>query len=131
MEIRTESFMASASVTAFGVVTMAAASAGQRRCTPWITQTAHILGVAQDNATVRYNVPVATHNGDIVSVLCNASVSGGALVGPDTGTGAIIERALAATAAVWAMPRLGIAMESGSTNSVINVLLNIENVRTT
>jgi hypothetical protein len=131
MEVRTETFYASGSVGAYRVVAPATASVGQRRCQLWTTNTMHIIGVAQDNATDTYGLPVATHMGDIVSCVCDLSVSVGALVGPGTTTGGIVERALAATAAVWAVSRLGIALESGSTNSVINVLLHVDNIRTT
>ena len=131
MEAETESFYASGSVGAYRVVTPAAASAGQRLVQLWTTNTMHIIGVAQDNASNTNGVPVATRLGDIVSCVCDLSVSVGAIVGPATATGGIVERALAATAAVWNVPTLGIALESGSTNSVINVLLNVNNIRTT
>jgi hypothetical protein len=130
MELGTETFQAIASVSAFRVVAPATAAVGHRRCQLWTTNTMHIIGVSQENASTNGSVPVATHLGDIVRVVCDLSVSVGALVGPGTATGGIVERALAVTAAVWAVPRLGIALESGSTNSVINVLLNTENVRT-
>jgi hypothetical protein len=131
MQNQTESFYASGSVGAYRVVTVVAPSAGQRRVALWTTNTMHAIGVAQDNASDTFGVPVATRMGDIVRCVCDLSVSAGALVGPGTGTGGIVERALAVTAAVWSVPRLGIALEAGSTNSVINVFLNVENVRTT
>lgn len=131
MELRTETFQATGSVGAWRVVTPATAALGHRRCQLWTTNTMHILGVSQENASTNGSVPVATNLGDIVRCICDLSVSVGALVGPGTATGGIVERALAATAAVWAVPRLGIALESGSTNSVINVLLQVENARTT
>jgi hypothetical protein len=130
MEIVTETFQASGSVGAYRVVSPATAALGQRRCQLWTTNTMHIIGVSQENASTNGSVPVSTRTGDIIRCICDLSVSVGALVGPGTTTGGIVERALAATAAVWAVPRLGIALESGSTNSVINVLLNTENVRT-
>lgn len=128
-----ESFMASASVPAYGVVAVAAPSGGQQRCQVWATTTTHhIIGVAQDNASTDGVVPVATRHGDICKVICNASVSAGAIVGPtNTLTGAIVERALLTSASTMTIfPRLGIALQSGSTNSVIDVLLQIDNTRT-
>jgi len=124
-------FFASGSVGAYRCVTPATSVGGQRRVALWTTNTMHVTGVAQDNASDTFGVPVATQAGEIVSCVCDLSVSVGALVGPGTTTGGIVERALGNTAAVWSVPRIGIALESGSTNSVINVLLNIDNVRTT
>ena len=131
MEAKTESFFASGSVGAYRCVAPATSVGGQRRVQLWTTNTMHVLGIAQDNATDTFGVPVATHSGDIVPCVCDLSVSVGALVGPGTTTGGIVERVLGATAAVWAVPRIGIALESGSTNSVINVLVRVDNIRTT
>lgn len=127
-----ESFMASGSVPAYGVVAIAAPSSGQQRVQVHATTTMHIVGVAQENASDGGYVPVSTRFGDICRVICNASVSAGAIVGPtNTTTGAIVERALLTSASTMSVyPRLGIALESGSTNSVIDVLLQIDNTRT-
>lgn len=126
-----QSFFASGSVGAYRVVSPATSVGGQRRVQLWTTNTMHVIGVAQDNASDTNGVPVSTVHGSIVQCICDFSVSVGALVGPATTTGGLMERALAVTAASWNHPRIGIALESGSTNSVINVLLSVDNTRTT
>lgn len=122
-EINTETYQALASVGAYRVVAIAAPSGGQRRCQLWATNTMAILGVSMENVSTNGSVPVATHYGDIIQVVCDASVSAGAFVGPATATGGIVERSFIGTATTFNYPLLGIATEAGSTNSVIQVQL--------
>lgn len=63
-----------------------------------------------------------------VKLSCGASVSAGAIVGPQTATGQIVERANPATTTTQFEKSIGIALEAGSTNSVIQVLLSMSNL---
>lgn len=114
-----KSFQAAATLSANRIVALSAAN----QVGLWNTTTAMIIGVTLEDSR-QTGQAIAVALGGTVKVLCNASVSAGAIVGPDTNTGAIIERANAATNTA---KTLGIALEAGSTNSVIEVALQIKN----
>lgn len=127
----TKSFMANQSVAAFTVVSRAATTSTMS-VRPWDTTTSFILGVAVNNASTGDSVNVVI--GGTARVSCAASVSVGALVGPNTATanlnqgiGSIVERTGSFTSTIL-YKNLGIALESGSTNSVIEVLIQMNNV---
>ena len=125
-----KSFAAGDTLAAFRVVTFGGASTTGIFVDPWATSTSFVFGVT---------LSPASFTGEAVDVLlaaptakasCFASVSSGALVGPATaGAGQIVERANPNTVTTRLTGLLGIALEAGDTNSVIEVLLGIANQR--
>jgi len=92
------------------------------------TSTAYIVGVTADTSYESgASVPVVI--GGTAKVLCGASVSAGAVVMAQTTTGYAVEAtAMLNNTASSVVPKtLGIALEAGSTNSVIEVLIQINN----
>lgn len=93
----------------------------------WATQTSQILGVSvEENRGAGSALPVQLDG--IAKVVCNASVTAGELVGPVTdasGKVAEVNDVLTSTAALLKV--LGVALEAGSTDSVIRVSLQIGN----
>ncbi len=92
-----------------------------------VTQTSQILGVSIDDNKQAGSAIAIQLNG-IARVVCNASVTAGELVGPVTDSAGKIGEvndALTTTAALLKV--LGIALEAGSTDSVIRVAIQIEN----
>lgn len=118
-----KSFAVNSSVPAFTIVAIQATSTSQ--VTNVWTSTLNIVGVALDNASAGDSVPVAI--GGTARVICNVSISAGDLVAPVTSTGFGV--GLAATFTSTALfKHLGVALDNGSTNSVIEVLINPNNV---
>lgn len=114
-----------------GAATLAAnrvvAYSGANQVGYWATQTSQILGVTSEQSKQAGSAVSVQLNG-IAKVVCNASVTAGELVGPVTdssGKVAEVNDALTTTAALLKV--LGVALESGSSDSVIKVALNIEN----
>jgi hypothetical protein len=98
---------------------------------PWNTVTANVIGVFTNNCSTGGVVEVAMDG--TAKVLCAASVSAGALVGPNTvtanlsgGIGQIIEKPTWASATGAHI--IGVALEPGSTNTVIEVMLQVFNL---
>lgn len=99
-------------------------------CDIWQTSTSKILGLTINDAS---------NTGDAVGIIisgvgravCGASVSVGAVVCPATDTGKVIEIVVDAytmsTTSVYSKS-VGIALQSGSTNSVISVLVMPNNI---
>jgi hypothetical protein len=85
----------------------------------WDTSTSNILGVIQDNVSTDGAAVVASVGR--VRASCILSVSAGGLVTPDTATGQIKEHGL--VAASIAVQVIGIALQNGSTNSVIDIMM--------
>lgn len=105
---------------------MVVAVSGAKAVAVWATQTSNILGVALDTANPSAGVAVILDG--TARVICFASVSVGAIVGPATdGSGKIVERGNPATATTAEMKTLGIALESGSTDGTIEVALMVDN----
>lgn len=118
-----KSFVANLSIPAYTIVSRAATSAAE--VTPVWTATSMIVGVAQQNASTGDSIPIVI--GGTAKVICNTSISAGALVGPATGTGFGV--AVAATFTSTALfKHVGLANQGGSTNSVIEVIININNI---
>lgn len=116
-----KSFVAAVSIPAHTIVALSAANT----VTPVWTATSMIVGVADDNASTNGAVPVVIAGS--AKVICNASISAGSIVGPVTGTGFGV--ALGATFTSTALfKHVGIALDAGSTNSVIEVLINVNNI---
>lgn len=117
-------YRATLSIPAYVVV--AAAATSPTEALVWNTSTANILGVSLDNVST--GGALAVRYQGRVKLICNASVSAGAIVGPATSTaGYITERANPATTTTAFQKVIGIALQAGSTNAVIEVLLNIDN----
>lgn len=125
-----KSFIANQSITAYTVVTRAATSTYS--VAPWNTITAQIIGIAQNNGSTGDAIEVCF--GGTSKVYCAASISTGAIVGPNTvtanltgGIGSVIERVSLFTVTA-SNKTVGVALEAGSTNSLIEVLIAISNV---
>jgi len=125
-----KSFIANQSITAYTVVTRAATSTYS--VAPWNTATAMVIGVAQNNGSTGDAIEVAIAGTS--KVYCAASVSAGSIVGPNTATanltggiGSIVERVGSFTSTI-AYKQIGVALEAGSTNSIIEVLIHVSNV---
>lgn len=112
-----KSFTCQDTMTAFRVVVMDSTTAG--RINRFATASSIVIGVSADSAETGGSVPVVIYGTARVS--CAASVSAGSIVGPSTdGAGQIVERSRAATAGTV---KIGVALQSGSANSIIEVLL--------
>lgn len=117
------SFKGNATLSAYRVVARSAAN----EVGNWSTQSSSILGVTMEDSKATGSA-VAIVLGGIAKAVCNASVTAGQIVGPATdGSGAIVERANPNTTTTAFSKTLGIALEAGSTNSVIRVALQINN----
>ncbi len=115
---------ANESITAHRIVSMVAAS--DNTVEMYQTSTSNILGVSHDFGESGGSVPITISG--TARVECGASVSTGAIVGPSTASsGQIVERANPDTTTTANVKTLGIALQSGSTNSVIKVALQIDN----
>lgn len=93
----------------------------------WATQSSHIIGVTIDD-NKQTGSAIAVQLDGIARVTCFASVAALSIVGPDTaGSGKIVARDNGATTTTAVSKSLGIALEAGSTDSVIRVALQINN----
>lgn len=123
-------FIADASCAAFTVACRSGTTTAYA-VRQWNTATANIIGVFTNNASTGGTVEIALMG--TAKVLCAASVSAGSLVGPNTvtanltgGIGQIIEKPTWASATGAHI--LGTALEAGSTNTVIEIALQIFNL---
>lgn len=92
------------------------------------TGTSLILGISQEDASATGQAWPIRIAGTSKAV-CGASVSCGAILIPQTATGKVIEGTISANTTTTALPRsVGVALEKGSTNSVIEVLIAINNI---
>jgi hypothetical protein len=116
------SFMANESIPAYRAVSVAASSSSlnNMRVELWDTSTVNPIGFALDNVSTDGAVMVQI--GGIVRAQCLASVSAGGLLTLDTGTGYVKEHGLAA--ASIAVQIVGVALQNGSSFSVINILFS-------
>lgn len=87
------------------------------------TSSAAIIGVSE--ALCDSGAACSVIVNGTAKVACNASVPAGSLVGPATDASGLITPRTVNTATTFP-PILGVALESGSTNSVIEVLLSPE-----
>lgn len=118
------SLKAASSLSAFRVVYLSAA----QTVNYWVTSTSAILGVTLDFAESGASVPVESRAGCIVKAYVAANITAGQVVGPATdGAGGITPRTLGTVTSH--VPTLGIALESGSVGSNIEVLLQPVNIR--
>lgn len=140
-----KSFAAAATVQAYHIVSFdtATASDGHVRVIHYWSETAHILGVAQDYADTTSGqfqaVPVASFG--YAKVAAGASVSAGAILTPVTATGYAIEATALgntgapitttfSTAGSIRVKEIGIALEKGSlTDAVMECYVNISNLK--
>lgn len=120
---KTISLRAGASTITAGMVVVAT---GAKAVGVFATSTSNILGVALDTANPSAGVAVILDG--TAKVICFASVSVGAIVGPATdGSGKVAERGNPATVTTLEQKTLGIALESGSTDGTIEVALMVDN----
>ena len=116
------SIEASDTIPAFAVVALGAT----RLAGIWVTSTSHILGVSERLADSGAACSIIVSG--TAKVGCFASVPAGSLVTPATDAAGFIKAVTTASLTTTAYPRiLGVALESGSTNSVIEVLLQVSN----
>src|SRR3972149_3564123 len=109
-----KTFSAGASLTA-GYV---AAISGANQAILHLTSTSHIIGIVEDdqfNSDGAVSIVIA----GTARAICALSVSVGAIVGPQTATAKIVERAIPLTVTSDMGKSVGIALQSGSTNSSI------------
>jgi len=91
-----------------------------------LTSTSNIIGVVlKDADSADNNVSVVSLGS--VKCLCSASISAGAIVGPATASGQIVARPNSSTVTTASLKTLGVALEAGSANQYIEVLLSINN----
>ena len=119
------SFLAGDTITAYQIVTLSAANT----VVPWATATSVILGVSADYADSGAAANIII--GGTAKVVCGASVSMGSIVTAQTDTGFGIEAiSLAPTITSLVVPHtLGQALQAGSTNSVIEVIVRPSTLR--
>lgn len=119
-----KSFAAGDSLSAYRVVTFDSQSNTGIHIVPWVTDTQVIIGVTLGPASFTGEAVDVLLAAPTAKVMCNLSVSAGTIVGPATdGAGRVVERANPGTVTTFMVPTLGIALEAGDTNSVIEVLL--------
>lgn len=123
-------FQAGTLLTAFRVVTYGGASTTGIFVDAWATDTQGIIGVTLSGASVTGEAVDILMAAPTAKVSCAASVSSGALVGPSTdGSGQVVERPNPGTVTTFMVPVLGIALQAGSANSIIEVLLEPNSTR--
>ena len=117
------SFKAAAVLAPYRVVCRSAAD----QVGYWATQSSNILGVTMEaSKQTEGSIPVVIAG--IALVACGASIPADAIVGPSTdGSGVVVERANGDTITTKFNKTLGIALEAGSANSIIRVLLQPSN----
>lgn len=114
---------AAATLSAYRVVSLS----GLNTVALYTTSTSLIFGVSATD-TIAASTSVAIVVGGPALVACGASVSAGAVVAVQTATGLIVEALHISTSTSSAIPKLvGVAMQAGSTNAVIEVMLQINN----
>lgn len=118
----------SATIPAYRVVGV---YTGANSCRIQDTNTMNILGVTVNDSQGGSDSSVAVALNGVVKIACAASISVGAIVtyDPTAGSGYIIAAANIINSSTSAVvPKIvGVAMQSGSTNSVIAVCLQIDN----
>lgn len=113
------SFVANASIPAFTVVGLSTDTTSEKfRMILAITDTTIPIGVIQDNASSDTSHEVVTFG--MARAICGASVSIG-LITWQTATGKVINISLSATQTVRS---IGTALQPGSNNAVIKILVN-------
>ncbi len=117
-----KSFSAERTLTA-GLV---AAAAGANQASLWLTSTSHILGIVEDDQTVSDGA-AAIVIGGTAKCTTALSVSVASIVGPQTASAKVIERANPDTVTTQLHKTVGIALESGSSDASIEILLQISN----
>lgn len=120
------SFKQNATLAAYRIVTVT----GANQVGYWNTITANMIGVTWDDGSkVGSGGDVDVVIAGTAKVQCLASVAAGSLVGAETATGLGVQRSnpSAITTATASIKAIGIALENGSTNSVIEVLISRSN----
>lgn len=107
-------------IPAFRVV----APAAGRTCVLWETSSSHILGVCERLTDSGASAPIILNG--TAKCECNSSIAALQLVGPATGGSGKVAEVDAVTAT--ALPKvLGIALEGGTSSSIIEVAIQITN----
>lgn len=116
---------ADGSVTAYRVVTVS----GVNQVDVWQTATSLTLGVAQDDASAT-NDAVGVRIYGTSKATCGESISSGSLLTVQTDTGKILNGTKTYNTGTTAIPRtVGISLQAGSTNAVIEIVLFPDNIR--
>ena len=114
---------ASGSVPAYHILTVDS----NGRCATWNTNTSTLLGGSQNNASSTGDAVGIALNGT-TKIACGASVGAGVAVGAQTLTGKCVDIVDTSATTTTALPRVfGISLGAGSTNSVIEVAIQIVN----
>lgn len=117
-----KSFTAAHSIPAYSVVTCLT----DGTVAVWSATASMIIGIATDNASTGGALGIVI--GGTAKVICNASISAGAIVaGVGNTNGAIAEAGATNTTTGDFQKIVGISLENGSTNAVIEVLLQVQN----
>lgn len=116
---------ADGSVAAYRVVGVS----GENQVDVWQTATSLMLGIALNDASAT-NDAVAVALDGTARACCGASVSAGAILTAQTDTGKVIEATITDNTTTSTVPRtIGVALQSGDTNSVIEVAIIVNNLR--
>lgn len=95
----------------------------------WVTATTLMIGISQKDASATgeaWNVRIYGTS----KATCGASVSSGSILTAQTDTGKVIAGTKTYDTGTTAIPRtIGVALEKGDTNSVIQVLIMPNNIR--
>jgi hypothetical protein len=117
---------ASGSCPAYRVVAPGTSSAHAQ---VWVTATTLMLGVSMEDASATsdaWKIRIA----GTAKAQCGASVSTGSILTAQTDTGKVIQATITDNTTTSTVPRIiGVALESGSTNSVIEIQIAITNLR--
>lgn len=117
-----------ASIAAYRIV---AAGTGKNVARLADTSTCFLIGVSANDISATGQALSVVLNGT-AKCMCGASVSSGALLSFQTDTGKCIEALASAYnhTTTTIIPRtIGVALQAGSTNSVIEILVNPNNVK--
>lgn len=94
-----------------------------------ITATSHILGISQEDASSTGEAWKVRKYGTSKAA-CGASVSAGSILTFQTDTGKVILATITDNTTTSTVPKtVGIALQAGSTNSVIEISIEIVNLR--
>ena len=121
------SFTAGETLAAFRIV---GPSSGTSAVQLWDTSTALFTGVTQDSSSGGTGSSVLVAIGGACKVVCDASVSAGAILTGQTATGLAIAGVNTSDTHTTTLPRsIGVALQAGSTNAVIEMLIGINNIQ--
>jgi len=117
----TKSFIANESIPAYVIVSLLTNGTVE----VWDTLTSNQIGASRDAASTGQSIEIVI--GGTCKLLAAASVSAGSVVGPATAStaGYVLERSVNASTTT---KTFGVALDNADTNSVCEVLININNL---